>query len=182
MKPFITPDISATGQKVLRLQCEGVAPEDIWKSVQGLSVVGYALPPGQSIQAAWIFQLIFDDGSLIDFSSACTQVAGWQEVGSLNMQLIRKLPKEQLDKGSDLLRTDVLNFRLNSLAKLAYADDDVSSECALVFCGENGEEIIVATGIPPGSVSISAPFLETSFEPEFSVSECKRELLSPPRP
>lgn len=177
MKPFITPDISATGQKVLRFQCEGIASKDIWKSRQGLSVVAYAMPLGQSLQAAWIFQLIFDDGSLLEFSSACTQVIGWQEVGSLNIQLIRHPSNEQSDKGSDLLKTDVPNFRLNSLAKLVYVDNDVSSECALVLCGVSGEEIVVSAGISPGSVSIAAPFSETSFEPQFSVSVCKRELL-----
>ena len=75
------------------------------------------------------------------------------------------------------MRVDVPPFRVTSLIKLVYEDNNFSSECGIAIGGANEEEIVVATGISPGSVSVSAPFSTSTFEPEFSVSECKREFL-----
>lgn len=174
MKPFITPDISANGQKVLRLQCESIEPENIPKYAQDLSVVAYSMPTGHSFQAAWIFRLIFSNGSSLEFSSACTMVVGWQEVGSLNIQLINQA-KPDID--AVLVRFEVPPFRVTSLVKLVYEDNNFRSECGIAIGGENGDEIVVATGVSPGSVSIAAPFSTSAFDPEFSVSECSREFL-----
>ncbi|WP_353393388.1 hypothetical protein [Hydrogenophaga sp. 5NK40-0174] len=177
MKPFIIPDISTTGQKVFRLQCENIEPEKMPKYVQDLSVVAYSMPVGHSFQAAWIFRLIFSNGSSLEFSSACTMVDGWQEVGSLNIQLINQ-SKSDID--SVLVRVEVPPFRVTTLVKLVYEDNSFRSECGIAVGGENEEEIVVATGVSPGSVSIAAPFSTSPFEPEFPVSECSRELLYVP--
>lgn len=177
MKPFITPDISATGQKVLRLQCENIEPENISKYAQDLSVVAYSMPTGHSFQAAWIFRLIFSNGASLEFSSACTMVVGWQEAGSLNIQLVNQVTHEKSVIDAVLVRVEMPPFRVTSLAKLVYEDKDFRSECGIAIGGENEEEIVVATGISPGSVSIAAPFSTSPFEPEFSVSECNREFL-----
>ncbi len=177
MKPFITLDISATGQKVLRLQCENIETENISKYVQDLSVVAYSMPTGHSFQAAWIFRLIFSNGASLEFSSACTMVVGWQEAGSLNIQLIDQEANEKLAIDAVLVRVEIPPFRVTSLVKLVYEDKNFRSECGIAIGGGNEEEIVVATGISPGSVSISVPFSTSPFEPEFSVSECSRELL-----
>ena len=176
MKPFIIPDISANGQKVLRLQCENIEPENIQKYAQDLSVVAYSMPTGHSFQAAWIFRLIFSNGASLEFSSACTMVVGWQEAGSLNIQLISQAISEKPDIDAVLERVEVPPFRVTSLVKLVFEDNNFRSECGIAIGGEN-EEIVITTGISPGSVSIAAPFSTSSFEPEFSVSECNREFL-----
>jgi hypothetical protein len=155
MKPFITPEISATEQKVLRFQCENITSENIPNYLQDLSVVAYAMPAGHSFQAAWIFRLIFSDDSSLEFSSACTMVVGWQEVGSLNVQLINPV---KMDADTVLVRVEVPPIRVMSLIKLLYENKNFRSECGIVIVGENEEEIVVATGISPGSVSIAAPF------------------------
>ena len=104
-------------------------------------------------------------------------VVGWQEVGSLNIQLIDQTSSEKHDNDAVLVRVEVPQFRVTSLAKLVYEDNGFRSECRVAICGGNEEEIVITTGISPGSVSIAAPFSTSPFEPEFSVSECKRELL-----
>ncbi|MBU2284914.1 MAG: hypothetical protein KKC85_00590, partial [Gammaproteobacteria bacterium] len=68
-------------------------------------------------------------------------------------------------------------FRILTLSRLLYEDDDVISECALAFGGRDGEQIVIAAGIPPGSVSIAAPFSEEQFEPQFAMSTCRRESM-----
>jgi hypothetical protein len=174
MKPFTTPEISATGIKVLRLQCEGVERRDFRKSIQGCNVIACAMPEAQTLRAAWLFQVILDDGRFLEFSSACTEVVDWQEVGSLNIRLGIQPPDVTTPAAPTLLRVAVPPVRIDDLDVLVYEDEDVISECGLAICEQGGQEIVVAAGIPPGSVSITTPFSAESFEPQFSVSACTR--------
>ncbi|MCY7388485.1 MAG: hypothetical protein LH481_10545, partial [Burkholderiales bacterium] len=155
MKPFITPEALDVGSKVIRFQCEGIVPENIWEGLRGLSIVAYEMPLEHSLRAAWIFRLIFDDCSIFEFSSACTMVVDWQEVGSLNIRLIHNSSDVPHHKVTGFVRVDIQQFSVGSLEKLVYQDDDVTSECGLVFCGVDDQEIVVAAGISPGSVSIA---------------------------
>jgi hypothetical protein len=174
MKPFITPELSVVGQKVLRLQCEGVERGDLRTSIEGSSVVAYAMPKGHTHRATWLFQVILGDGRLLEFSSACTRVVDWQEVGSLNV-LIAIQPSEATKGGVTALPiVDVTPFSISALDMLVYEDHDVVSECGLVICGHGDSQIIVAAGIPPGSVSVATLDSTESFEPQFSVSVCTR--------
>lgn len=174
MKPFIIPDILPDGKKVLHFQCENANAENVKNILQGLSIVAYSMPVGHSLQAAWNFRLILSNGYSLEFSSACTVVVGWQEVGSLNIQLIN-----EANPGIDsvFVRVEVPPFRIKSLVKLVYEDQNFRSECGIAIEGDNEEEIVIAAGNSPGSVSIAAPFSVSPFEPEFSVSECIREFL-----
>ncbi|MBU1357768.1 MAG: hypothetical protein KKC79_05035 [Gammaproteobacteria bacterium] len=177
MKPFITPETSATGKSLLPFQSEGIVIATLWNSVCGRTVVAYSLPKGHSFQAAWLFQLVLDDGNVLEFSSACTQVVDWQEVGSLNIRFIKASDRGLSEATPDMVLSATPEFRILTLSRLLYEDDDVISECALAFGGRDGEQIVIAAGIPPGSVSIAAPFSEEQFEPQFAMSTCRRESM-----
>lgn len=174
MKPFIIPELSPTGQKILRLQCEGVERGALGKSIEGSNVVAYAMPEGQAHSAAWLFQLILDDGRLLEFSSACTEVVDWQEVGSLNIVLETEASEVRKSGAIAWARVPVAPFRISSADVLVYQDGDVVSECGLVICGQADSQIVICAGIPPGSVSVLLPNSKDSFEPQFSVSACTR--------
>lgn len=177
MKPFITPELTATGKKVLAFQCEGVASDALSNAVKGRNIVAYSMPVGHSFQAAWVFRLILEGDDLFEFSSACTQVVGWHEVGSLSIRFVKGSNKGRADATPDLEAIAIPVFRVLALEKLVYEDADVVSECALVLRGEDGEEIVVAAGIPPGSVSVTAPFTEGLFEPQFTLASCRRDAV-----
>ena len=176
MKPFITPKVSVTGKKMLAFQFEGIDASTLWSALNGQHIVGYAMPTGHSFQAAWLFRLILSGGGLLEFSSACTQVVDWQEVGSLNIRFVDHSSDVSADLGPGAPTIAIPALHLQALEKLVYEDADVVSECALVLHGE-GEEIVVAAGIPPGSVSVIASFTKGAFEPQFAISTCKRERL-----
>lgn len=176
MKPFITPKVTEAGKKLLQFQLEGRDLESFWSVMHCHRITAYGLPDGHTFDAAWEFQLYFgDDDVFVEFSSACTQVVDWQEVGSLNIRV------DSCDGGSTTsIRPDpskhaISSFFVESLEKLVYEDDDVISECGLVLHGSDGAEIIIAAGISPGSVSVAAPFATGSFEPQFSLGTCRRE-------
>lgn len=177
MKPFITPEVSVIGKKMLAFQCKGIDASALWSALDGQHIVAYAMPTGHSFQAAWLFRLILSGGGLLEFSSACTQVVDWQEVGSLNIRFVDDSSYVSADLEPEVPTTAIPPLHLQALEKLVYEDADVVSECALALHGEDGEEIVVATGIPPGSVSVIASFTMGAFEPQFAISTCKRERL-----
>ncbi len=179
MKPFITPEISVTGKKVLAFQCEGIEPNAAVAPgrAHGQQIVAYAMPSEHSFQAAWLFWLILGSGEMLEFSSACTQIVDWQEVGTLNIRFIGRASDASADSHLHMATVAVPTVRLQALEKLVYEDADVVSECALILRGEGGKEIVVAAGIPPGSVSVSASFNNGAFEPQFEISACRRERL-----
>jgi len=173
MKPFITPEISPDGRKNLNLQCEGIDRQDLGEFMRGRAITAYALPNSQTLKAAWLFRLVLDDGSSLEFSSASTEVVDWQEVGSINIRLVDK----SSPPAEDFLWVDMLPLEIVGVDVLIYEDEDVISECGIVICGIDEKEVIVAAGIPPGSVSIMNPILVGAFEPQFSVSTCRRIRL-----
>lgn len=174
MKPFITPKSSAVVKKLLHFQIEGNLN---WSDLIGREVVAYAKPSDHSFTEAWEFQLIFDDGGVLEFSSACTAVVGWQEVGTLNIKCVR--PERQGVACGSLPTVSLITppFFCERISRLGFEDDDVLTECGIVINAPNGDEIIIATGVSPGSVSVSAPFARDEFKPEFPLAVCKREIL-----
>jgi hypothetical protein len=157
-------------KKILHIQCEGIEREGFGEFARSRAIAAYALPNSQTLKAAWLFRIVLDDGGSLEFSSAGTEVVDWQEVGSLTIRLVDKSspPVE------DFLWVDMLPLEIVEVDVLIYEDEDVISECGLVICGVDGSEIIVAAGIPPGSVSIMSPIFGGAFEPQFPVSTCKR--------
>jgi|GEM_PF-3503213 len=177
MKPYITPEVSATGKKVLAFQCEGIEASALWSALNGRQIVAYAMPFEHSLQAAWLFWLILSSGEMLEFSAACTQIVDWQEVGSLNIRLIGRATDAPAASHQHMATVAVPAIHLQALERLVYEDTDVVSECGLLLRGEDGNEVVIAAGIPPGSVSISAAFNKGPFEPQFAISACRRECL-----
>ena len=177
MKPYITPEISPTGKKILRAQLEGTSSDQLAKNLADCSIVGYAMPKGHSFEAAWIFRLILDNGTSLEFSSTCTMVHGWQEAGSLNVQYIIHNPDAEWDLAPILVAVELPKLRVRSVEKLIYETEIFRSECGMEIRCDHKTTIVVMTGNPPGSVSVEAPFSTDKFEPEFYFEECSREAF-----
>ncbi|WP_157655502.1 hypothetical protein [Burkholderia ubonensis] len=173
MKPFIT-DARRDGRYTLRFQLEGVKREWLRDMLVGARIVAYALPEGHSLECAWQCRFLLDGGGILEFSSACTVVAGWHEVGSLN---IKKIVGKD-DSNRDIFHEiAVEKFFIASIDCLVYDDPDVYSECGIVFRDGSGHELIIAAGVSPGSVSVKAPFANELFAPEFSLGDYGRVPL-----
>lgn len=172
MKPFITPETSKGGKKILPFQCEGVDSSEIAKLLLGHDLRGFTMPKSHSFSASWAFNIFFGE-SQIQFSSACTQIGGWQEVGSLNIKVEAKRETGQLE----VEQVDFAVSRITKVERMVFEDDDVISFCGLAITTENGEELVIAAGIPPGSVSVRASFLKSQFEPQFEQAICRMEKV-----
>ncbi|KVF27191.1 hypothetical protein WJ07_06870 [Burkholderia vietnamiensis] len=170
MKPFIT-DACEGGCCSLPFQFDGITRERIEDALIGKRIVAYALPAGHSLACAWQCRFVLNNGYSLEFSSACTVVTGWHEVGSLNT----KYHSMEADEGADIFQEfEIESFRIAVIERLLYEDSQVYSECGLVFHDGFGAEIIVAAGVSPGSVSINAPFSQECFAPEFPVAAYHR--------
>ncbi|MBV7544644.1 hypothetical protein [Acidovorax sp. sic0104] len=174
MKPYITPEILPSGKRLLSFQYEGTNRHEIENLLKWNHIIGYSMPEGHTFQSAWIFRLILREGIFLEFSSACTQVIGWQEVGSLNILLKNSTEVGVSDEELILKTIEISEFRIEKLEKMVHEDADVISECGLIFRGPHDQEIVIAVGTPPGSVSIFSEFSHGAFEPQFLTSSCYR--------
>jgi hypothetical protein len=178
MKPFITPELTSVGKKEFAFQLEGVERQDLLSRLMGEYLVAYALPQGHTMRAAWELSLVFDSGLVLDFSSASTVAFDWQEVGSLNLALTYRPRELGVVRRSKDGESTVPPIVIAASEVLIYEDDDVVVECGIALLGSDGSEVIVAAGIPPGSVSVQAPFSAgQSFEPQFPLDACRRQGL-----
>lgn len=174
MKPFTTPELMPNGKRAFRYQCEGVDCGALGRLLEGRKLVAYVLPEGHTLQVAWELSFAFESGFVLEFSSACTEVAEWQEVGSLNIRLTHL----STPAGTTTVvthRSELQPIDVVWAEKLIYEDQDVVVECGLVLRGGEGQEVVIAAGIPPGSVSVRAPFSPALFEPQFPLPACRRE-------
>lgn len=178
MKPFITPELMPNGKKAFGYQCEGVDCKVLGRLLQGRQLVAYVLPDGHTLQAAWELSLVFDSQFVLEFSSACTEAVDWQEVGSLNIRMTRRPTEVGATTMSNRSETSFRPIDVVTAEKLIYEDQDVVVECGLLLHGSEGQEVVVAAGIPPGSVSVQAPFSSAQqFEPQFPLPACRREAM-----
>jgi len=138
------------------------------------NIVCCSIPEDHSFRETWSFRLGFEGGVLLEFSSASTEVVGWQEVGSLNVQKMDDSKAGAIGR----ITTFAKPFRVSELEKVVYEDDDVISECGMAFHGGVGEpELVVAAGISPGSVSVAGQCSDEGFAPQFAISTCRREKI-----
>ncbi|WP_147426769.1 hypothetical protein [Trinickia fusca] len=173
MKPFIT-DACKDGRCTLPFQFEGVERERLEHMLVGNCIVAYALPDGHSLEGAWQCRFILADGGILEFSSACTVVDGWQEVGSLNIRCIRG----EADLKGDIFKSILVGrFCIDAVECLIYEDPSVYSECGVILYDFLGRELIIAAGVSPGAVSIKAPFSDEHFSPEFPLDNYCRIAL-----
>jgi hypothetical protein len=168
MKPFVE-NAFHEGRYILPIRCEGFQRSDLNARLAGTCIVAYSLPKDHSLAEAWQFRIHFDSGTVFEFSALCTGVGGWDEMGSL---CIREIANE--GESSLFGKTMVEPICVAKIECLVHEDTSVYSEAGIVFQDANGEEVIVAAGVAPGSVSISAPFSEEAFEPELFIDDYAR--------
>jgi len=176
MKPFITNADTDNSLFELKAQIDGLTLDDLSKKLSNVRIVGYSFPEGHSFSCAWLFRLYFDDDFLLEFSSTSTDVGNWREVGSINIRMVKKdLPSEYNQEIFN--RKPIEPLVVSDIRLLTYDDSNVYAENGIILCTDAGQKIVIVSSVAPGSVSISAPFADEDFVPEFDMSEYKQAPL-----
>lgn len=178
MNPYVTPETTPDGKKLLAWQLEGLGGLTLWDHLTSRMVRGYRMHDGHTFGAAWGLTLLFDGQLSVEFSSACTMTAGWQEMGSLNIALSYVPDHVTADASSENREIPLPALSACRIDKITYEEDGFITECGLAIVGADGTEIIITSAASPGSVTVSTPFLQDQFDPEFALALCRRERLA----
>jgi hypothetical protein len=123
------------------------------------------------LEQTWRFALNLDDGCKVVLSSIPIEIGKWKEIGCLNIALLRLPPA--LNEAKWTIIT-IPNFFVESTEWLVVNDDEVYVECGITVKDRLQREIVVTAGVSPGSVSVSMPFSNNSFNPEFGSEDYMR--------
>ncbi|WP_157582024.1 MULTISPECIES: hypothetical protein [Rhodanobacter] len=158
-------------------ECIGFGLDEIKSIIRENEIVSYSIPIGQSLTTTWNFRLNFRNLVCIEFFSRANAVSGWDETGSIVLRLADVAAD---DARSGVFETRLISgFNVDSVSLLVYQEDQINSECGMIFREKYGREMIVAAGVSPGSVSICADFSGDIFAPEHSLSKyCESHLFN----
>lgn len=157
-----------------RLVCQynGISCEDLGQLILRNKVVAYELPKTQTLECAWNFRLHLASDEVLNFSSKCTSVGDWNEIGSLSIDL----KQNTTEVGSGVfIKENIESFYITDYSMLVYEEDNVYSESGIYFVDDTGKELIIVAAPSPGAVSISIPTVNKKLKPEFSMSDYKRK-------
>jgi len=179
MKPYIT-NAEVNGKYILPYQMEGagINYETIESAICDTCIIAYSMPKSQSLKSAWELRIYFNNNMCIDFSSAFTNIGGWQEFGSLNMKFTHKATSVNMKSNETYTYTEIDDFCIEDIKSLIYVDGDLFSECGIIFTNKNGQEFIIAAGVSPGSVTVKIPLCISEFQPEMEYETYKKVKLN----
>jgi hypothetical protein len=141
---------------------------ELWAGRPLLTAV--AVSPKQTLGCNWGTVFVFDGGWCLSIAARMESLGGWKEIGSL---VVRYCHSDALGAGCIEpfhLKHEVPKAEIIRAEGLSLLEDRGECQCGLVLIGHSFE-IIIAPGISPGSISISAPFADADFEPEYQ-REC----------
>lgn len=140
------------------------------------SIIGYEISTKQSLNCTWILRFYFDNGTSIDISALCTNIGGWQEMGSLKIVFNDEKQTSQQDS-NHLVKRDIGYFEIARISLITFDNDNVYAECGVIFCNDKGDEFVIATAPAPGAVTVKLPSQSSEFQPETLLSDCQRVIL-----
>lgn len=155
MEKSLTKDYIINNKKyIFPFHLEGISYNEIIGSIKGLYIKSYAIPIKHSTKSAWLLRILFSKGFYLEFSSTPNDIGGWEEMGSLNIKLIKNFSKIN---NNIFIHKNIENFKVKEVFKLVHATEEIFSNSGIVFVSEEGKEIIIVCGVSPGSVSMKTP-------------------------
>ncbi|MFT4926242.1 MAG: hypothetical protein ACI8WB_002340 [Phenylobacterium sp.] len=175
MKTYVQNSLEDDKYK-LAIQYEKLDLQKIKDLAMSSYIVKYEIPAKQSLNCTWILRLHFNNEASIEISALCTNIGGWQEMGSLKIRLCDT--SSSLKKNENLFITkNIEKFCSSKLSLITFNDESVYAECGIIFSNDVGGELIVATSPAPGAVTVRIPSEVNEFQPEILLSDCQKVIL-----
>lgn len=160
-----------------RLVCQyyGISAADLASVVLEKDFIAYELPKSQCLERSWSFRLYLASGEALVFTSKYTGIGGWDEQGSISIEY------ESVGGGPDpsrFVKVNLDKFHIVSFGGLVYEEGNVYAESGIYFTDIEQRELIIISAAATCAVSVKIPGVESELDPEFSMSDYKKGVMS----
>lgn len=144
MKPYTTIDVLPGGTRYLPMQWDGARPSEVAQLLQGRRLLSCRVPSTQSASLAWQVILNFDSNVSLELTSSSTVVQGWDEFGTINVEILSSALVEskcewvnlELSEALDVTCVEVVRWQgagliVDSGIRLHFSDDRILSVVAM---------------------------------------------------
>ncbi|MBJ7515208.1 MAG: hypothetical protein JHC82_02810 [Stenotrophomonas sp.] len=144
MKPYTTIEQLSDGARYLPLQLQGVQLVGLGALLRGHRLLACRIPQMQTASSAWQVILRFDSDMSFELTSSSTVAQGWDELGTINVEVLSGCAVESTCEWSNLelpddlevVRAEIVRWQGNGLIvdsgiRLHFADGRTFSAVAL---------------------------------------------------
>lgn len=170
MKPFTTSVSIGAGRTRLPMQVEGASRGQLASRLLGERIPEITIPEQNSLEMTWFARLVLASGAAVDLSGSSTEVGGWLEYGTVNVELV---PVLALIEGR-WRRFECESMMIAAVWLLVVEQGGYEIEAGLTFDLEGGNIFRVIAGEVPGSFLLALPLGCGDVVPQFSLSEYRR--------
>lgn len=144
MKPYTTIEPLSDGVRYLPLQLQGAKLEGLAALLRGHRLLACRIPKMQTARSAWQVILDFDPDISLELTSSSTVPQGWDEFGTINVEVLSRRAVEStsgwgnldLPEVLDVVRIEIVRWHgdgliVDSGIRLHFADGRTFSAVAL---------------------------------------------------
>lgn len=144
MKPYTTIEVLPDGTRYLPMQWNGAEPSEVAQLLQGRRLLACRFPSTQTANLAWQVVLSFDSNVSLEVTSSSTVVQGWDEFGTINIEILSGALTEsecewvnlELSEALDVTCVEVVRWQgagliVDSGIRLRFSDDRILSVVAV---------------------------------------------------
>jgi hypothetical protein len=155
------------------MQIEGARRERLASLVTGEQILFVSIPADQSMGQAWFTFAELASGTAVAFTASSTDGDGWEEYGTMNVELLASSP--HLAKGT--VEAELDGFVVQSVFVLVVDDAQWQIEAGLAILAEDGRELIFVAGEIPGAFSMMMPNGQGELRPQFPWHNYRRTVI-----
>lgn len=144
MKPYTTIEVLPDGTRYLPMQWNGAKPSEVAQLLQGRRLLACRFPATQTANLAWQVVFSFDSNVSLEVTSSSTVVQGWDEFGTINVEILSSALTEsacewvtlELSEALDVTSVEVVRWQgagllVDSGIRLHFSDDRILSVVAV---------------------------------------------------
>lgn len=155
MKPYTTIDVLPGGTRYLPMQWDGARPSEVAQLLQGRRLLCCRVPSTQTASLAWQVVLSFDSNVFLELTSSSTVVQGWDEFGTINVEILSGVLVESKCEWVNLELSEALDVTCVEVVRWQGAGLIVDSGIRLHF--SDGRILSVVAVDVPGALLLTLP-------------------------
>ncbi|WP_421568665.1 hypothetical protein [Stenotrophomonas sp. PD6] len=155
------------------MQIEGARRDRLASLLTGEQILFVSIPADQSMGQAWYALAALASGRGVVFSGSSTEVGGWEECGTMNVEFLAPSPP----LGEWAVQTELDGFVIQSVFVLVVDDAQWQIEAGLAIFAEDGRQLLFVAGDIPGAFSMMMPNGQGELRPQFPWQDYRRTVI-----